>query len=59
MGSQSLALTREVNLAIPSSAPSTEVMIEFGRAFQFFIVLGEMSPCKCQLLQRGSEKVNE
>ena len=29
-----LALTRAVNLAIPSFEPSTEVIIESGRAFQ-------------------------
>ena len=29
MGSLSLALTRKVNLATPSSAPSAEVMIEY------------------------------
>ena len=46
MGSLSLALTREVNLASPSSVPSIEVIIESRRVFQSLIVLGKnVSSC--------------
>ena len=40
-GDKSLALTREVNLATPSSAPSAEEIIESGSAFQSLMVCGE------------------
>ena len=38
MGSKSLAHTIEVNLATTSSAPSAEVIIKSGKAFQSLIV---------------------
>ena len=40
MGNYSLALTAEVNLATPSSAPSSEAVIESGRTFQSLIAAG-------------------
>ena len=41
MSGKSLALTREVNLATESSAPSTEEMRESEKEFQSLILTGE------------------
>ena len=38
MGNKSLSLTKEVNLATPSFAPSAEETIKYGRVFQSLIV---------------------
>ena len=40
-GDKSLALTREVNLATPSSAPSAEEIRESGSAFQSLMIWGK------------------
>ena len=44
LGNESLALTREVNLATQSSASSADEIRESGRAFQSLIVWGKKLP---------------
>ena len=56
MGGWSLALTRVVKLATPSSALSAEEIIESRNHSTLCLFERRMSPCKYQFLQRGSEK---
>ena len=53
MGRKSLTLSKEVNLATPSSAPSAKDNIESGRAFQSLMVQGKRDPFHLSILAIG------